>query len=943
MLNLGAGTNLGSAYGSVEIGTDDAERNVAGLVASVQGAARSMSSAFGDMGKSIQNFGDGMKNVGESMTKWISLPLAGVATAAVKFSTDFNGAMANVASLGLVPERVQELKGSVQDMAVEFGQSTGSMADGLYQLVSAYGDTEDTQESLRINTQAAVAGLATLEESIALTSAVTKGYGDTSAEAQQKTADLAFQTVKLGQTTFPELAASMGRVVPVAAELGETQEALFGKLATLTGVTGTAAEVNTQLRATYQAFLAPSEAMAGAIANIATRLDQQGKLAAGPLVDAWKAAKEQMWRTQDQIAMLGAELQRTDKSTDDGAKRAKELEKAIKEQEKALKDNQDAVREAAAGLGKAVVQSQGFDATLQEVTASADGNTAVLQDMFGSIEALNAVLALGGGQQDTYTEKLQQMSTASGAAEEAFKAQTEGVNELGFTMAQVRTRVEVMAQKLGDGLAPTLMDVLDAAEPLIDALLKMADQFANMDKEQQKQIITIAAVAVAIGPVVTALGTMISVGGTLVSGIGGIISVISGGAGLVASLGAILNPVGLVVAAVSGLAVAWATDFGGIRTNTVNALGRAREAMGEWGTSAQTTIQKMRESMVPGTADLVGRVTGYFGDLWRRVAEGFDVRRWIEAGANLIRGVIEGIQNRIGDAVRAITGFGGALLDRVREMFGIRSPSTVFAEIGEYMMQGLEGGLRSASSSVTSYMNNFTSGLVSTASGAVGSFQDMIDRAYGMVGSGPGGATALDLTGVLSEQLALIKEQTSGLRTVSQSEKQAYSQELLNTVEKLAQRAIEDGSRSVLDQASGAIRNLINSGIASELKFTQTDGTPSSVAFTNRLWELFQQIQAGGGATGNYIGEEAAAALGGNIVGGNSNVLGAAMEALLGNYGANLTAMIDSIAGGGGNTGGQAGTTVTNNYNFQVAYETQQSSGSVGQDVALLNALYGGS
>ena len=77
----------------------------------------------------------------------------------------------------------------------------------------------------------------------------------------QKASDLAFLTVKLGQTSFPELASSMGQVVPLAATMKVSQEELFGAMATLTGVTGGTAEVTTQLRATMQEFLSPSSQM----------------------------------------------------------------------------------------------------------------------------------------------------------------------------------------------------------------------------------------------------------------------------------------------------------------------------------------------------------------------------------------------------------------------------------------------------------------------------------------------------------------------------------------------------------------------------------------------------------------------------------------------------------------------------------------------------------
>ena len=84
----------------------------------------------------------------------------------------------------------------------------------------------------------------------------------------QKAADLSFATVRLGQTTFPELAAAMGKVIPLASTLGVEQEQLFGAMATLTGVTGSTAEVVTQLKATMQGFLSPSKNMSAALQSM---------------------------------------------------------------------------------------------------------------------------------------------------------------------------------------------------------------------------------------------------------------------------------------------------------------------------------------------------------------------------------------------------------------------------------------------------------------------------------------------------------------------------------------------------------------------------------------------------------------------------------------------------------------------------------------------------
>ena len=74
-----------------------------------------------------------------------------------------------------------------------------------------------------------------------------KGYGDVSAESAKKVADLAFGTVRLGQTTLPELSAGMQGVIGVASAGGVKMEEFFAVMATGTGVLGGAGEVSNKL------------------------------------------------------------------------------------------------------------------------------------------------------------------------------------------------------------------------------------------------------------------------------------------------------------------------------------------------------------------------------------------------------------------------------------------------------------------------------------------------------------------------------------------------------------------------------------------------------------------------------------------------------------------------------------------------------------------------
>ena len=180
--------------------------------------------------------------------------VATLGTAAVKSAAEYEAQLANVSTLltgteAEVAARTAEIGDQVLEISNRTGVATADLTDGMYQVVSAFGDSADAAAILETAAKSAAAGNATTTDSINLLSAVTKGYGDTSAEAVQQAADLAFATVRLGQTSFPELAAGMGKVIPLASTLGLEQEQLWGAMATLTGVTGSTAEVVTQMKA----------------------------------------------------------------------------------------------------------------------------------------------------------------------------------------------------------------------------------------------------------------------------------------------------------------------------------------------------------------------------------------------------------------------------------------------------------------------------------------------------------------------------------------------------------------------------------------------------------------------------------------------------------------------------------------------------------------------
>ena len=79
--------------------------------------------------------------------------------------------------------------------------------------------------------------------------------------------------------------------------------------------------------------------------------------------------------------------------------------------------------------GQAMIESLGLQGTLDKLKESVGGNEIAFSELFGSVEAKNAVLALTGAQAENFTEKTNAMRNAVGATEDAFKKQTDNIKD----------------------------------------------------------------------------------------------------------------------------------------------------------------------------------------------------------------------------------------------------------------------------------------------------------------------------------------------------------------------------------------------------------------------------------------------------------------------------------------------------------------------------------
>jgi len=199
--------------------------------------------------RASQKLGRAMAKIG-AIAKRVALGLGIVAIASMKLARDFNRSMASIGTL--IPGQIDKLnqyKDAVLDMAIETGTKSEILSAGLYQVISAIGDTGDSLKVLKISARAAKAGLADTSDAVLLLTKVSTAYGDTSAEMVQHVSDLSFLAVKLGVTTFPELAASMGKISATSTAMGVSVEELYADTAALTKVMGDTAQAATGMDA----------------------------------------------------------------------------------------------------------------------------------------------------------------------------------------------------------------------------------------------------------------------------------------------------------------------------------------------------------------------------------------------------------------------------------------------------------------------------------------------------------------------------------------------------------------------------------------------------------------------------------------------------------------------------------------------------------------------
>lgn len=87
----------------------------------------------------------------------------------------------------------------------------------------------------------------------------------------------------------------------------------------------------------------------------------------------------------------------------------------------------------------------------------------------------------------------------------------------------------------------------------------------------------------------------------------------------------------------------------------------------------------------------------------------------VKVGKNILGGLWKGVKTVAGGLWNGIKSIGKGIINGFKSLFGIHSPSTVFAEIGQYMMLGLQNGISSNAQGVNRTLEDVSDGALGVA------------------------------------------------------------------------------------------------------------------------------------------------------------------------------------------------------------------------------------
>lgn len=511
----------------------------------ISGVASKMESLRNDVNDVAQPLADVANSILKLDAALGTLAAGGMALAVTK-AAEFETQFKEIQSIADIPvQAVGKFEKSIEDYASGSTKSIKDINGAIYEAISSGVKYDDSLKVLAESEKLSVAGKADLTSTTKVLVSTLNAYGEGMDKAG-KYSDIMFQTVKLGQTTIPELTQSLSQVSTVAVAGKVPFETLSAAMAALTVQGYPTAEAATAVKAALSNIIKPSseaqeEAKKLGIEFNATALATKGF--EGVLQDAYKATGgnvDKMAKLFGSTEALGGvmalaadksgkfsealtAMQSASGATDAAFKIVKDSLSSVTQQ---LVNNIELVVKA---IGKELIPAtknveEGFIGVFKGLKKAVDADAFKplfdVLDKFGvalkaELEKIgeNLPLALKNINYDKLIESVSGLGTS---LKKAFDALFAGID---LTTPEGLTRA---IQKLVDGftsLTNITTGIVDAWKPFLSAVGSLVDWFTKLDAAQQKSAGNWLGVAQQVAAVTTAFGAVIAAIGLVGTGL----------------------------------------------------------------------------------------------------------------------------------------------------------------------------------------------------------------------------------------------------------------------------------------------------------------------------------------------------------------------------------------------------------------------------------------
>lgn len=564
-------------------------------------------------GEKMKEVGNKISGVGDTMTRTVTTPIVGMATAAVKTAADFDSAMSKVAAIsGATGSDFEALRNKALEMGEKTKFSASEAAEAMNYMAMAGWKTQDMLDGVAgVMNLAAASGEELGTTSDIVTDALT-AFGMSASESGHF-ADILAATAANANTNVAMMGQSFKYVAPVAGAMGYKAEDVAVALGLMANSGIKADMAGTSLRNMFTRMAKPTDEAAMAMDRLGIKLsDDYGHMYS--FQEIMGQVRKGMSEVNMPLEEYNKRLDELDAALEDGTIKQKTYDKELEElnlqafgAEGAEKARAAAMLGGTRAMAGMLAITEASEEDYQNLTdAIYHSSDAMVKTADGSIIPLTQAMAEG-------KEIIEQYSGAAEA--QAARMQDNAEGQWTIFLSKVQT----LAITIGDMLMPAVMNI-------ITELQEWADKFNALDDDTKEMIVKIALMVAALGP-------LLSIGGRLITGIG---TIMTWAPHIVGALGSVATFItGTLAPAISGLISGGIVPLIATAGPIIAAIGLVIAAGVLW-------VKNWDEIKEAGQV-LVERTIEHFENLKAKMGEIYD--NIIEAGNTLKERTAEHFEN----------------------------------------------------------------------------------------------------------------------------------------------------------------------------------------------------------------------------------------------------------------------------------------------------------